>query len=111
MWGIILNIVVSIRDYTAARARAGVARSRKESAARESAQMRGLEVKMVKLCCYLVVALSFLPAAGVRLLGANPSGPLMPLHKIFAAIAPPPLQISNTVRGVFGTTAALLEFA
>jgi hypothetical protein len=111
MWGIILNIIVTIRDITAARARAKIARSRSESASRENAQVRGFGLKVVKLLCYLVVALSFLPKTGVRLLGANPSGPLLPLHKIFSVIAPPPLEISNTVRGVFGTTAALLEFA
>lgn len=108
-WSTLIGLACTLRDLVNETSAAGQS-NKSSSDLYRSAAIRRLKLAVLRSTCFVLLALSFLPDKGVKLL-AQPSGLLYPLHVLFATISPPKLQISDTVRGVLGTIAVATEFA
>lgn len=111
-WGMLFKAMAAIRDLLALqKPEAHPARSPTESSARlyRQAAKRKIIIGLVKLGCFLFLALSFMAPGGATLL-AKEEGALLPLHKLIKALTPRHLNVSDTTRGVVGLTATLLDF-
>ena len=96
-WSTAIKLAMAVQELLAKNSTTETV-GQQSSEARRRVIVQRLQLTIVKLVCYTLLAMSFLPAKGVKLLGDSPSGPLAPLHSLLAVMAPPQLAVSDTVR-------------
>lgn len=77
---------------------------------RRQSEWRRMIISLIKTTCFLIFSLTCLPAKGKPQLLGNPSGILLPLHRLVEVLTPPRVSLSTTSRGLLGLVASSVEF-
>jgi hypothetical protein len=107
-WSLFFKTATVIHELSLENSRSKAANRTSSDLYRANA-VRRLRLTLLKLVSFLLLAWSFLPKGGVKLL-VQPVGPFAIVHKTAALMSFPRLEVSDVVRGVLGTVATAVDF-